>query len=53
MKIFSTDFGETFGLAICFDILFNRPMIDYVENGINNIIFSMQKIYNIINNIII
>ncbi|KAJ6254760.1 biotinidase-related [Anaeramoeba flamelloides] len=37
---FKTSFGVTFGMIVCFDIMFPNPIVDYVHLGINNFIFS-------------
>lgn len=41
LSTFTTDFGVTFGMVICFDILFKTPAIDLVrEKNVTNILFS-------------
>lgn len=39
LSTFETDFGVTFGQFICFDILFQKPAMQLVKNGIKNFIF--------------
>ncbi|KAL3266913.1 hypothetical protein HHI36_011063 [Cryptolaemus montrouzieri] len=36
---FDTDFGKTFGIFTCFDLLFKSPAMDLVRKGISNFIF--------------
>ncbi|XP_045478685.1 vanin-like protein 1 [Harmonia axyridis] len=36
---FKTDFGETFGIFTCFDIIFESPGIELVRKGVKNFIF--------------
>ncbi|KAK9870139.1 hypothetical protein WA026_006231 [Henosepilachna vigintioctopunctata] len=36
---FETDFGKTFGLFTCFDIIYKSPAIDLARSGISNFIF--------------
>ena len=36
---FKTDFGVEFGILICFDIMFEKPLIDLNKLGIKNIVF--------------
>ena len=37
---FKTSIGVTFGVFTCFDILFNFPTFDLVEQGVKNFLFS-------------
>lgn len=37
---FTTDFNVTFGLFICFDLMFEHPPLDLVRLGVKDIIFS-------------
>eukprot|EP01103_Thecamoeba_quadrilineata_P017476 TRINITY_DN621_c0_g1_i1.p1 TRINITY_DN621_c0_g1~~TRINITY_DN621_c0_g1_i1.p1 ORF type:complete len:502 (-),score=68.39 TRINITY_DN621_c0_g1_i1:29-1534(-) len=37
---FTTDFGVTFGMLICFDMAFQTPSFEYAEQGIKDIVFS-------------
>jgi len=37
---FTTDFGVTFGHFICFDLMFDRPALELIEQGIRDIIFT-------------
>lgn len=39
LSTFDTDFGVTFGQFICFDLLFQKPAMQLVKNGIKNFIF--------------
>lgn len=36
---FKTDFGVTFGMFICFDIIFKRPTLDLVDQGIKHFVY--------------
>lgn len=36
---FKTDFNVTFGIFICFDLLFEEPITSLLNNGIRNFIF--------------
>jgi predicted amidohydrolase len=36
---FKTDFGVEFGILTCFDIMFEKPLIDLHKLGIKDIIF--------------
>lgn len=40
LSTFETDFGVTFGIIICFDVLFFEPAMQLVQKGIKNFIFS-------------
>lgn len=41
LSIFETDFGVTFGMFICFDIMFSQPSIETIrQNGITDIIYT-------------
>lgn len=35
---FTTDFGVSFGLIICFDIVMKVPAVDLIDSGIQNFI---------------
>ena len=37
---FTTKFGVTFGMFTCFDILFDSPAINLVEEGVKNLVFT-------------
>lgn len=37
---FTTDFNVTFGMFVCFDLMFEHPPLDLVRNGVKDIIFS-------------
>eukprot|EP01127_Copromyxa_protea_P014977 TRINITY_DN4248_c0_g1_i2.p1 TRINITY_DN4248_c0_g1~~TRINITY_DN4248_c0_g1_i2.p1 ORF type:complete len:368 (+),score=70.41 TRINITY_DN4248_c0_g1_i2:34-1137(+) len=37
---FTTDFGVTFGMGICFDIMFKTPLYDLHEEGVTDFVFS-------------
>lgn len=37
---FTTDFGVTFGHFICFDLMFDQPALDLVNQGVRDIIFT-------------
>jgi len=37
---FDTSFGVRFGLAICFDLMYEQPGVDLVKQGIKDILFS-------------
>lgn len=39
MTTFETDFGVTFGTFICFDLMFDRPALQLVRNGVTDFIF--------------
>uniref|UniRef100_A0A6B2L4A5 CN hydrolase domain-containing protein n=1 Tax=Arcella intermedia TaxID=1963864 RepID=A0A6B2L4A5_9EUKA len=39
-QFFKTSFGVTFGMGICFDILFHEPLIDLVDGGITDFVYS-------------
>lgn len=39
LATFETDFGVTFGTFICFDILFEKPALQLVREGVKHIIF--------------
>jgi len=36
---FSTDFGVTFGHFICFDLMFEKPALELVAQGVTDIVF--------------
>lgn len=36
---FETDFGVTFGMLTCFDILFYEPVMHLIKKGIRNFVF--------------
>ena len=39
-SIFKTDFGMTFGVVTCFDLMFNTPTVELVKNfNVNGIVF--------------
>lgn len=42
LATFQTDFNVTFGLGICFDIMFDRPLKALVERGVRNFAFPTQ-----------
>ncbi|XP_063710145.1 vanin-like protein 1 [Culicoides brevitarsis] len=37
---FKTDFDVTFGMFICFDLMFHQPPLDLVKSGVQDFIFS-------------
>lgn len=37
---FDTDFNVTFGMFICFDLMFDHPPLDLVRKGVTDIIFT-------------
>lgn len=37
---FTTDFNVTFGMFVCFDLMFEHPPLDLVRSGVKDIIFS-------------
>lgn len=39
-KIFTTSFGVTFGILICFDIMFPYPQLYYEQANITNLVYS-------------
>lgn len=39
-KSFKTSFGVTFGMGICFDIIFEEPMMSLVRAGIKDFVYS-------------
>lgn len=39
LTTFRTDFNVTFGVCVCFDLLFDEPAISLVERGVHNIVF--------------
>lgn len=39
LKTFETDFNVTFGISICFDILFDEPMDNLVQKGVVNFVY--------------
>lgn len=39
-SIFKTDFGMTFGVVTCFDLMFNSPTVELVRKyNVNGIVF--------------
>lgn len=36
---FRTDFNVTFGIAVCFDLIFDTPMIALMKHGVRNFVF--------------
>lgn len=38
-KEFNTDFGVKFGHFVCFDLMFESPAMEFVRNGVKNIVF--------------
>jgi hypothetical protein len=41
-SFFETDFGVTFGVFTCFDILFYEPVMHLINKGIKNFIFPVM-----------
>ncbi|XP_031620024.1 vanin-like protein 2 [Contarinia nasturtii] len=39
LTTFTTDFGVTFGVAICFDLMFANPMETLIAHGIKNFVY--------------
>lgn len=39
LTTFTTDFGVTFGVAICFDLMFANPMETLIKNGVKNFVY--------------
>lgn len=37
---FRTDFNVTFGIAVCFDLIFNTPMPALMKQGVRNFVFT-------------
>lgn len=37
---FTTDFNVTFGMFVCFDLMFEHPPLDLVRSGVKDFIFS-------------
>ncbi|EFA79324.1 hypothetical protein PPL_07742 [Heterostelium album PN500] len=42
IEYFTTDFNVTFGMMICFDIMFEEPRTTLVALGINNFVYSTE-----------
>ncbi|GAM27308.1 hypothetical protein SAMD00019534_104830 [Acytostelium subglobosum LB1] len=42
IEMFTTDFNVTFGMMICFDILFEEPQSTLVAAGVNNFVYSTE-----------
>ena len=36
---FRTDFNVTFGLGVCFDLIFDEPLIALIKQGVRNFVF--------------
>lgn len=36
---FRTDFNVTFGIGVCFDLIFDTPLIALMEQGVRNFVF--------------
>ena len=43
---FETDFGVTFGIAICFDIEFENPVQDLLDQGVRHFVFNSAWVNN-------
>lgn len=39
LTTFKTDFNVTFGVCICFDLMFDDPVINLVEQGVTNFVY--------------
>ncbi|XP_031620026.1 vanin-like protein 2 [Contarinia nasturtii] len=39
LTTFTTDFGVTFGIAICFDLMFADPMETLIRHGVKNFVY--------------
>ena len=39
MTTFKTDFNVTFGVCICFDLLFDEPVINLVDQGVKHFVY--------------
>jgi hypothetical protein len=42
---FTTDFGVTFGMLICFDMQFYQPMASMVKRGVHDIVVSSLYVF--------
>lgn len=39
---FQTDFNVTFGMCICFDLLFYSPAVKLVDDGVRNFVYPVK-----------